>query len=192
MHFNRRETAALCAALSLLKSTSTLPDSINVIYTSGDQLMPLDGDEILDLRDRIADSNVNAKQLPPKSPAALLQMLERRFGEAFDDDEEIDGGDAVEWLGEFLPLVRASIEAAPTKDQQANTDFYLARTLASAGFYAGPRDPSRNKNYPGAFMVAESLDVADTANAGTGGYCIVGDDLGELMREAVEHHGFAS
>lgn len=192
MHFNRRETASLCAALTLLLETSKLPPSIHVIYTNGDQLMPLDDADLLELRDRIADSNVSAKQLPAKSPAALLQMVERRFGEAFDEEDEIDGGDAVEWLGEFLPLVRASIEEAPSKAQQATSDFYLARTLAKAGFYAGPRDPSRNQNYPGAFMVAESLDVADTANAGTGGYCIVGDDLGELMREAVEHHGFAS
>lgn len=44
----------------------------------------------------------------PSCPATLLQEVVDTFGAAFDTDEEVNGGDAVEWLGEFLPRAQAT------------------------------------------------------------------------------------
>lgn len=45
-------------------------------------------------------------------------------------------------------------------------DFHYS-LLRSHGFVLGPRDPNRNKDFEGKFMVAEPMDD---------GWCIVGDD----------------
>ena len=62
-------------------------------------------------------------------------------------------------------------------------------TLQQIGLICGDRDPNRNTLFKGRFMVAEPLldDAASTADAGRGGYAIVGDNLAELVDEAFEH-----
>lgn len=51
----------------------------------------------------------------------------------------------------------------------------LANELRSYGFQVGPRDPLRNPEFAGAYMVADES------------YCIVGDDLAELIVDAADH-----
>lgn len=67
----------------------------------------------------------------------------------------------------------------------------MAKALFAAGFYIGPRDWERNSLYDGEWMVCENLDVGPTQDASTGGYCIVGDDLNDLIWTAY-HHGVAN
>lgn len=52
--------------------------------------------------------------------------------------------------------------------------------LQSYGYFAGARDPKVKPDFSGRFMVRDTEDNAD-------GFCIVGEDLGALMREALEH-----
>lgn len=51
--------------------------------------------------------------------------------------------------------------------------------LHSHGYYAGDRDPKIKPEFQGRFMVRDQEDEA--------GFCIVGDDLDELVCEALEH-----
>lgn len=66
-----------------------------------------------------------------------------------------------------------------------NIDFRRVHVLHRAGFYVGPRDPSRNTAFAGEWMVARSLEISDTEDAGRGGFCIVGDDLPRMIEEAI-------
>lgn len=52
--------------------------------------------------------------------------------------------------------------------------------LQSYGYFAGARDPKVKPDFSGRFMVRDTEDDAD-------GFCIVGDDLGALVSEALEH-----
>lgn len=58
------------------------------------------------------------------------------------------------------------------------------------GYYIGPRDPDRNSAFGGAFMVchAEVLDMAPSEDAADTGFCIVGDDLTELVEDAYNNY----
>jgi hypothetical protein len=63
--------------------------------------------------------------------------------------------------------------------------------LLDHGYYIGPRDPERNTDFQGTWMVAEPLpdDVKrPTKDAGDGAYCIVGDNLSKLIDEAYDHN----
>lgn len=62
----------------------------------------------------------------------------------------------------------------------------MRAALEGLGFHVGARDPKRNTNFHGRYMVAETLEHegGPDANSGDGSYCIVGDDLAELIREA--------
>lgn len=57
--------------------------------------------------------------------------------------------------------------------------------LEAAGFYIGPRNPNRNRAFKGKYMVAQSNppDLV-TDDARHGGFCVVGDDLDELIAHA--------
>lgn len=55
--------------------------------------------------------------------------------------------------------------------------------LANAGYFAGARKPEVRPEFTGAFMVNDPLDPD--------GYAIVGDDIGALILEAVDHLNLA-
>lgn len=60
------------------------------------------------------------------------------------------------------------------------------KALEAMGFIVGPRDPHLNRKYPGGFMVVESHEESElpTDDGSNGPWCIVGDDLDELVEEA--------
>jgi hypothetical protein len=62
------------------------------------------------------------------------------------------------------------------------------RRLEAAGFVVGPRDPRLNTDFPGIYMIAEPYedDELPTRDGSNGPWCIVGDDLHELITEAHE------
>lgn len=62
--------------------------------------------------------------------------------------------------------------------------FNKAKELISIGYYIGPRDPKRNKAFRGAYMVCEDTTTGPSDDAGNGGFCIVGNDLTELVEDA--------
>lgn len=65
-----------------------------------------------------------------------------------------------------------------------NKDF-----LRSKGFIVGRRDYSRKTSFAGSFMVAQTIyPHEDPSN--NSAYCIVGNDLDELVEEAIRHFGF--
>lgn len=49
---------------------------------------------------------------PENACRALLQVFDARFGDAVAGDTEIDGCDAVDWISEFAPRVRATLNGA--------------------------------------------------------------------------------
>lgn len=62
------------------------------------------------------------------------------------------------------------------------------RALQAAGFVVGPRDPNMNRAFKGQYMVAEPYEagtIQDDAEGGDGVWCIVGDDIIVLLREAI-------
>lgn len=58
--------------------------------------------------------------------------------------------------------------------------------LNKAGYYVGPRDPARNQAFLGEFMVCEveTLSEPPSDDAKDGGFCIVGNNLFELVETA--------
>lgn len=64
----------------------------------------------------------------------------------------------------------------------------MRKWLESYGYIVGARNPRRNTDFTGAFMVAEPCDESEmpTKDASNGPWCLVGDDLGELIRETYE------
>lgn len=62
----------------------------------------------------------------------------------------------------------------------------IAVRLIEAGYYIGKRDPNRNWRHHGKWMICENTMVGRTADASTDGYCVVGDDLRDLLRGAAE------
>lgn len=59
-------------------------------------------------------------------------------------------------------------------------------TLEDLGFIIGERDPRINTNYPGKFMVCEAHEQSElpTKDGRNGPWCIVGDNLDELIDQA--------
>jgi hypothetical protein len=60
--------------------------------------------------------------------------------------------------------------------------------LESGGFIIGARDPRLNSNFPGRYMVAEPHDESElpTKDGSNGPWCVVGDDLDELITQAAD------
>lgn len=54
------------------------------------------------------EPNSQAQNAPP-THAELLAAFDDRFGDAVEFDAEIDAADAVDWISEFAPLVRAAL-----------------------------------------------------------------------------------
>lgn len=67
--------------------------------------------------------------------------------------------------------------------------FDMALFLYTRGYYIGPRDPLRNQAFEGEWMVCGDPvpAVTPTDDAGSGGYCTVGDDLDALIRDAYNY-----
>lgn len=93
------ETSTVLAGLGLLQRSDTLPSEIDSILTqSGKHPRVFDAD-IESLRGRFDEASSTDRF------ETLLETLVSRFGPALDRDEELDGGDTVEWLAEFIPRV---------------------------------------------------------------------------------------
>ena len=62
------------------------------------------------------------------------------------------------------------------------------KELSNLGWKFGDRDARLNTNYAGKFMVVEEFDEGDyelpTLDGSNGPWCIVGDDLEQLVNEA--------
>lgn len=59
------------------------------------------------------------------------------------------------------------------------------KALEAMGFRIGARDPRMNTAFEGAFMVAEGYEDGHTQEDGQGGvWCVVGDDLEQLIETA--------
>ncbi len=60
--------------------------------------------------------------------------------------------------------------------------------LKAFGFIVGKRDPRLNRNYAGKFMVVEAHDEDElpTNDGANGPWCIVGNNLTELIDKAYE------
>jgi hypothetical protein len=50
--------------------------------------------------------------LPPRRELALLNEAEDCWGGEFESGDPVDGGDLVEWFGQWLPAVRMAIATA--------------------------------------------------------------------------------
>lgn len=62
------------------------------------------------------------------------------------------------------------------------------RALQDAGFIVGKRDPNMNRAFGGRYMVAEHYPagtIQDDAQGGDGVWCIVGNDMAALLRDAL-------
>lgn len=77
-------------------------------------------------------------------------------------------------------------EPEMTKNEdKAAERFARAHALQKEGYYIGPRDPKRNTVFKGAWMVCANPDFDNaTLDGSVGGYCIVGDDLDDLIDTA--------
>lgn len=66
--------------------------------------------------------------------------------------------------------------------------------LEDFGFVIGNRDPRLNTNYPGRYMVVEAHDESElpTEDGRNGPWCVVGDDIDELIRMAFTDYPFIS
>jgi hypothetical protein len=66
--------------------------------------------------------------------------------------------------------------------------FNMAKKLHEMGIYIGPRNPSRNTAFVGCYMVCHDITITGTTtDSGHGGFCIVGDDLSELVVDAYNY-----
>lgn len=65
-------------------------------------------------------------------------------------------------------------------------DITMRSWLESNGFVCGIRDPRINTDYPGKYMVAEEYEDSElpTRDGRNGPWCIVGNDLDELIQKA--------
>lgn len=102
-----------------------------------------------------------------------------------------DAANAGELVEAFLPgilLIETEEEYETRTGKRSvpmNQERYeKARWLHERGIYIGPRDPNRNRAFSGCWMVAEDLNAGPTDDARTGGFCIVGDDLGRIIDDA--------
>jgi len=72
-----------------------------------------------------------------------------------------------------------------------NTPSGMRQWLVEHGYFVGDRDPRLNTKYPGRFMVTED-DFATyplpTKDGSNGPWCIVGDDLDALVKQAFDVH----
>jgi hypothetical protein len=59
------------------------------------------------------------------------------------------------------------------------------KELQTIGMFVGARDPNLNQAFSGRYMVAEPYEPGTVTEAASNGpWCIVGDDLAELVNDA--------
>ena len=150
---------------------------------------------------------------PPRCMAAASGNQERLWPhQAQEPQEEVSMSNITDKLAEALRVAHATLErhvhgdeplqdmsvfaetlvrvdtALAEYEQRPMTMFDMAKALHERGLYIGPRDPQRNTDFDGVFMVCEDVNVpAPTRDASRGGFCIVGDDLHDLIRNAYRH-----
>lgn len=128
-------------------------------------------DEALAMLEKAMDSaNCNGGSWPSGEPILFEASLDQRPSIGL-----IDGEDAsIVTLHDWQEL---RVREAATSDK--------ASALQRAGFVVGGRDHNLNRRFPGAFMVAEPYPEGTISDdAGNGPWCIVGDNLAELVAEA--------
>lgn len=71
----------------------------------------------------------------------------------------------------------------PSTDEKADIESIKVACLRAYGWTVGPRDPRLNRKFSGKFMVVEPFeeDELPTDDGSNGPWCIVGDDLPELI-----------
>ena len=69
------------------------------------------------------------------------------------------------------------------------TTLEMRRKLEEQSFVVGERDPRLNTDYAGRYMVVEAHDESElpTRDGSNGPWCIVGDSLDALIKEAYEN-----
>lgn len=103
MQLSLQSQSHILAGLRMLQLAEELPtDVLNVLTSDGQRRM-----STIEIDALIADLSKPA--LPKNAHRELLHAFDARFGAAFDRDDEIDGGDAVDWICEFLPTVRSTL-----------------------------------------------------------------------------------
>jgi hypothetical protein len=112
--------------------------------TDADRLLQF-GDQYMDdwSADRFDDDNYDERRsewnairpLLVSAPAllAVLDEAEIVWGEAFDNDNPVDGGDLVEWFAEWLPKARAAIATARGQDTDSGEAMRMARSEREEG-----------------------------------------------------------
>jgi hypothetical protein len=122
-----------------------------------------------------------------------------------DDDALVSEGDengcfVAAWVWVRFDGTPLDKKASPKLDTTPETEpdpeeanDWKREKLEEMGYFCGPRDARLNTDFPGAFMVTED-DFEEghyklpTRDASNGPWCIVGDDLAELIDEAWEEH----
>jgi hypothetical protein len=118
--------------------------------------------------------------------AAVLAALKRTFP-WLGTSEEGNGADTVDSLNDLYAAAgglsdEEDFDGHYEDDGATPSLEYKKERLRDAGYLVGERDPDRNSAFPGSFMVATH------ETAGNSQFCIVGDDLDELVFEAYERH----
>lgn len=128
-----RELATILASLRHWQSLDQLPAEHLALATNDGAFDFLANEDIDTLCERLNS--------PPADPLhTLLVEFDSRFGDSVQDDLEIDGGDAVEWISEFAPQVREVLSLGNAGRLQATLGPRYAWTAV-----ASPPDVSGNK-----------------------------------------------
>lgn len=137
-----RELATILASLRLWQSLDQLPAEHLALTTDDGAFDFLANEDIDTLCERL-----NA---PPMDPLhTLLVEFDSRFGDSVQDDLDIDGGDAVEWISEFAPQVREVLSLCAAGRQQAALGPRYAWTpVASPPDVSGDKFDWRHQSVP--------------------------------------------
>lgn len=121
------------------------------------------------------------------SIGAFSGCLERLAGTAVYRVTENADPWRIAYSGQSLKRARQVFDRSMRNAGKLNPElFAIAARLHSQGFFISPRDPGRNRAHAGEWMVCEDLTEGPTDDASRGTFCVVGDDLAELIREAGE------
>jgi hypothetical protein len=84
-------------------------------------------------------------------------------------------------------VIRKVEDAETRQERQERLITAYTKELEAAGWYVGERNPKRNKKFEGKFMVCEDPEFSgESDDATTTGFCIVGNELSNLIALAIE------